>query len=59
MDSGIRILLVEDSLADAELNKREALKVLEKCSFRLVETEGAFLEQLHNWQPHLVLSDYT
>lgn len=59
MDDKIRILLVEDSVADAELNKREARKVLENCSFKLVETEETFLEELNNWQPHLVLSDYS
>ncbi len=59
MDDNTRILLVEDSLADAELNKREARKVLENCSFKLVETEEAFLEELKNWQPHLILSDYS
>ncbi|MCB9014899.1 MAG: PAS domain S-box protein [Lentimicrobiaceae bacterium] len=59
MESDTRILLVEDNHADAELNKREANKVLKKCSFKLVETEEAFLDALIEWQPHLVLSDYS
>jgi len=54
-----RILIAEDSLADAELNKREARKVLKKCEFTVVETEKSFLEALESFKPHLILSDYS
>lgn len=59
MDIKTRILIVEDSIADAELNKREALKALGSCLFEVVETEPDFLEKLSSFKPHLILSDYS
>ncbi|PKP02507.1 MAG: hypothetical protein CVU14_03340 [Bacteroidetes bacterium HGW-Bacteroidetes-9] len=59
MDDITRILIVEDSFADAEFNKREAIKALGNCDFELVETESDFLEKLDSFKPHLILSDYS
>jgi len=59
MDTITRILIVEDSMPDAELNKREAMKVLQQCSFEIVETEPDYLNSISSFKPHLILSDYS
>ncbi|MFH1121618.1 MAG: PAS domain S-box protein [Bacteroidota bacterium] len=59
MDNATRILIVEDSMPDAELNKREAMKVLKNATFEIVKTEPDFLEKLVSFKPHLILSDYS
>lgn len=59
MEIVTRILIVEDSPADAELNIHEALKVLDSCEFETVETEPDFLEKLNSFKPDLILSDYS
>ncbi|MBK9355846.1 MAG: PAS domain S-box protein [Bacteroidales bacterium] len=59
MDTLTRILIVEDCMPDAELNKREAMKVLKNCTFEVVETEPDFLNSLFSFKPHLILSDYS
>ncbi len=59
IDTITRILIVEDSMPDAELNKREAMKVLQQCTFEIVETEPDFLKSLSSFKPHLILSDYS
>ena len=55
----VNILLVEDRPEEAEFNKREALKVLPSCEFRVVETREDFLYELEAFQPDLILSDYS
>ncbi|PKP46208.1 MAG: hypothetical protein CVT94_15565, partial [Bacteroidetes bacterium HGW-Bacteroidetes-11] len=59
MEENIKILIVEDMPADAELNMREARKVLGKCEFEVVEREEDFLNALIHFKPHIILSDYT
>jgi PAS domain S-box-containing protein len=59
MKEKIKILLVEDMPADAELNIREVQKVLDNCEFMVVEREDDYLNALENFNPHLILSDYT
>lgn len=59
MEKLVRVLIVEDMAADAELNMREARKVLANCEFVVVEREEDFLNALRDFTPHLVLSDYT
>jgi len=59
MENSYKILIVEDLPTDAELNKREARKVLHNCSFVIVETEEDFLKELTEFKPDLILSDYS
>ncbi|MGZ9220553.1 MAG: PAS domain S-box protein, partial [Anaerolineales bacterium] len=58
MSEPIRILIVEDLEADADLAKREIRKVLKECEFQHVETREEYLAVLETFQPDLVLSDY-
>ena len=58
MNESIRILIVEDLAADAELAKREILKVVKDCEFQCVETREDYLEALETFHPNLILSDY-
>ncbi|MFZ5906797.1 MAG: EAL domain-containing protein [Nitrospirota bacterium] len=53
-----RVLIVEDSPADAELNEREIRQVLSSCSFLRVDTEEAFLKALDEFNPDIIVSDY-
>ena len=54
----IRVLIVEDSALDAELMALELKRHGLRLEWRRVDSEAAFLEQLH-WPPDLVLADYT
>jgi len=58
MSEPIRILIVEDLAADADLAKREIRKVVKDCEFQCVETRKDYLEALETFQPDLILSDY-
>ncbi|HLF73706.1 MAG TPA: PAS domain S-box protein [Anaerolineales bacterium] len=58
MSKPIRILIVEDLAADAELAGREIRKVIKECEFRQVETRRDFLAALDDFQPDLILADY-
>lgn len=53
-----RILLVEDEIHDAELNKREIRKVLPNCIFETVDNKTAYIDKLKNFKPDLILSDF-
>lgn len=59
MEENIKILIVEDMPADAELNMREVRKAIGKCEFKVVEREEDFLNALRHFKPHIILSDYT
>lgn len=59
MENSFKILIVEDLPTDAELNKRETRKVLQNCSFIVVETEEDFIKELTDFKPDLILSDYS
>ncbi|MDD4615032.1 MAG: response regulator, partial [Caldisericia bacterium] len=59
MSEPIRVLLVEDVMEDAELNKREIQKELPGCVFHVVYTKESFLEALDRFQPHVIVSDYS
>jgi PAS domain S-box-containing protein len=54
----IRILILEDNQADAELNQHEIKAAGIRFDARVVDTEDAFLEALHTFCPDLILSDY-
>jgi PAS domain S-box-containing protein len=59
MSDPIRILVVEDLKTDFELAQREIRRSLPDCTFRQVETREGFLDALGDFQPDLILSDFS
>jgi len=59
MSKNIRILIVEDAPADAELCQREVRKALKSSLFEVVDTRQAYLAALSKFRPDLILSDYS
>lgn len=55
----MKVLLVEDSDADAELITRQLARSHPGCRIHRVQTEPQFLLALHEVKPDLVLSDYS
>ncbi len=55
----IRILLVEDTLTDAELALRELSRSGIRHEARRVDTEVALRHELEDFKPHVVLSDFS
>ena len=58
MEKKLRILILEDVAADAELLERELLNTDIRFISRQVATREAFLKQLENFKPDIILSDY-
>jgi PAS domain S-box-containing protein len=58
MSEPIRVLIVEDLPADAELTEREVRRALVSCQFRRVETREGYLVALDEFRPALIVSDY-
>lgn len=58
MDKKLRILILEDVPADAELMERELCKGGMNFSSERVDTKEAFLEGLKDFEPDLILGDY-
>ncbi|MFW6138103.1 MAG: response regulator, partial [Spirochaetota bacterium] len=58
MKNKLRILILEDVAADAELMEHELRKENLAFSSRQVDTKKAFLRELKNFKPDVVLSDY-
>jgi DNA-binding NarL/FixJ family response regulator len=54
----LRILMLEDNAADAELITHELDRAGIGCVTQRVETEGAFVEALRAFEPDLVLCDH-
>src|SRR5260221_10883502 len=59
MAEQLRILLAEDSLNDAELVLRELTRGGLDFQSRRVQTEPDFRRELREFQPHLVISDFS
>ena len=57
--AAIRVLLVEDGPAEAELTIRELRRGGLDCNCRRVETQEAFMEALQEFRPDIILCDYT
>jgi PAS domain S-box-containing protein len=55
----LRILILEDRPADAELTIRELRKKEIPFAAECVATEAAFLAQLRDFKPQLILADYS
>src|SRR5436309_3965072 len=59
MTEALRILLAEDSESDAELIQRELKRGGFDFQSRRVQTESDFRRELDEFQPHLVISDFS
>jgi CheY-like chemotaxis protein len=59
MRAQLKILIVEDMPADAELAARELKKAGIECHLTMVETEPAFIAALESFRPDVILSDYS
>ncbi|MEX2240775.1 MAG: PAS domain-containing protein, partial [Burkholderiales bacterium] len=57
--AAIRLLLVEDVAADAELEVRELKRAGMSIEHRLVDTEEQFRVELERFSPHVILSDFS
>ena len=55
----MRILMVEDVSADAELELRELRRAGLHFSARIVEIETDFRKELESFDPHVILSDFS
>jgi PAS domain S-box-containing protein len=59
MNKDTHILILEDVATDAELIERELRRAKIAFTSQRVETKEAFLKALTEFQPHIVLSDYS
>src|SRR5437763_8658186 len=59
MSEQIRVLLIEDVEADAELALHELKRSGLRCEAQRVETEDAFRRALADFRPHVILSDFS
>lgn len=59
MNQPYRILMVEDVAADAELLLKELRRGGINCEPRRVETAADFQRELEQFQPHVILSDFS
>ncbi|HEY4212335.1 MAG TPA: EAL domain-containing protein [Steroidobacteraceae bacterium] len=57
MNPPLRLLIIDDQQPDAELSARQIARGGYPCTWRRVETEEGFREQLREFTPHLILSD--
>jgi diguanylate cyclase (GGDEF)-like protein len=55
----MRLLIVDDQSDDAELTARQIARGGFPCTWRRVETEQDFRAQLREFQPQLIISDFT
>jgi DNA-binding NtrC family response regulator len=56
--SDIRILLIEDSVADAEMTVRELKRAAMEFDWRCVETAADLVRAFEEFAPNIVLSDF-
>ncbi len=57
MEKGIRILILEDNPADAELVKRQLRKENLEFLSKIVKTKEAFLKALEQFKPDIIFID--
>lgn len=58
MDNDLQILMLEDTLSDAELMERELRKAGISFTTTRVETRPAFIQALETLHPDIILSDF-
>lgn len=54
----MRILLLEDMPADAELAVRELRKTFKRFEIKVIDDERSFIEALDTFKPEVIVSDY-
>ncbi|HTB68151.1 MAG TPA: response regulator, partial [Steroidobacteraceae bacterium] len=59
MSVQLKLVVVEDSVADAELLARHLSKAGLNCAINRVQTEPEFIAALHRDKPDLILSDFS
>jgi diguanylate cyclase (GGDEF)-like protein len=59
MEQGLRLLILEDVAAEAELAVHQLKKAGLNCTWTRVETEDAFRQALHELRPDLIISDFS
>jgi diguanylate cyclase (GGDEF)-like protein len=59
MKTRLNVVVVEDSVADAELLARHLAKSGLDCIIERVQTEADFIDALHRVKPDLILSDFS
>ena len=59
MNEPIKILMVEDAAADAELMLRELKRAGLRCDARRVDTRAEYQTQLETFRPDVILSDFS
>ena len=59
METVLRILMLEDFPHDAELETLALRRAGIACESRRVESREEFLEQVENFDPHVILSDFS
>jgi len=59
MDTPIRMLLVEDMPAEAELAAREFARHGIACDWRRVDTEPGLIQEIAALRPHVIVSDFS
>ncbi len=59
MNKQLKILLLEDSRADAEMIQRLLIKEKMNCTFHLAMDKPAFLKALDEFLPSVILSDHS
>jgi DNA-binding NtrC family response regulator len=57
MNKELKTLIIDDSTADAELEVAVLLRSWEHVSWRLVDREADFINEL-SWQPDVIIADY-
>jgi diguanylate cyclase (GGDEF)-like protein len=59
MERQIRLLIVDDQAADAEISARLLKQAGYHCVWERVDTERSFRERLRGFQPDLIFSDFS
>ena len=59
MEQELRLLIIEDVAAEAELAARELKRAGLRCTWTRVETEDAVRKALHELRPDIIISDFT
>jgi diguanylate cyclase (GGDEF)-like protein/PAS domain S-box-containing protein len=59
METPLRLLLVEDVPAEAELVVREFARYAIACDWRRVDTELGLIQEIATLRPHVIVSDFS
>jgi len=59
MTEPLRVLMIEDAKGDAELELRELQRLPRVVDFRRVENREDCRRALAEFQPHIILSDFS